>query len=46
MYEIDKIGPVNLKWGKRNTKNKQGKIVKVSSENSVHYTVELVSLSS
>jgi len=28
MYEIEKIGPVHLKWGKRNTKNAKGKMVK------------------
>ena len=30
MYEIDKIGPIHLQWGKKNTKNEKGKMVKVS----------------
>merc|ERR1712131_123105 len=28
MYEIDKIGPIHLQWGKKNTKNEKGKMVK------------------
>merc|ERR1711980_19313 len=28
MYEIDKIGPVHLQWGKKREKNEKGKMVK------------------
>ena len=28
-YEIDQIGPIYLKWGKRRIKNHKGKLVKV-----------------
>ena len=28
-YEIDQIGPIYLKWGKRRVKNHKGKLVKV-----------------
>ena len=29
-YEIEKIGPVHLLWGKRRKRNNKGKVVKVS----------------